>query len=204
MQIAIIGAGNIGGTLARQLAASGHKVRLGVRDSGAQRVLDLVSDIGTGIEATSPSQAVAGADVTVFAVPGAAVAEMLPEISAALNRKVIIDATNNMTPGSSLNSLQVFSSAVPTASVYRAFNTLGWENFANPMFGSVQADLFYCGSAGDGQKLVEQVIEAVGLRPIYVGGPDQVGVVDGVAALWFALVFGQKHPRRLAFKVLAD
>ena len=44
----------------------------------------------------------------------------------------------------------------------------------------------------------------VGLRPIYVGGPEQVDTVDAITSLWFALVFGQKRPRHLAFKLLSD
>ena len=116
----------------------------------------------------------------------------------------MIDATNNLTPGESLNSLGQLAASVPSAPAFWAFSTLGWENFANPSFGGTQADLFYCGPQGDAQKAITQLIQDVGLRPIYVGGNDQVGVVDGVARLWSALVFGQKQPRHLAFKVLTD
>jgi predicted dinucleotide-binding enzyme len=49
---------------------------------------------------------------------------------------------------------------------------------------------------------VERLIADVGLHPVYVGGPEQAGVVDGVASLWFALALGQRQGRRLAFKVL--
>lgn len=64
------------------------------------------------------------------------------------------------------------------------------------------ADLFYCGPEGPGKGLVEELITAVGLRPLYVGGPDQAHVLDGVLILWATLVRGQKMPRTLAFKVL--
>ena len=63
-------------------------------------------------------------------------------------------------------------------------------------------DLFYCGDSGEGQRQVDQLIADIGLRPIYVGGRDQVDVIDGLTRLWFALAFNQGYGRRLAFKLL--
>jgi hypothetical protein len=50
---------------------------------------------------------------------------------------------------------------------------------------------------------VEDLIRAVGLRPVYAGdGAHEV--VDGVLRLWFALAIGQGRGRHLAFRVLDD
>ncbi len=46
------------------------------------------------------------------------------------------------------------------------------------------------------------MITAIGLRPIYLGGVEQVGLVDAIGTLWFALAIGQHKGRHLAFKVL--
>ena len=70
------------------------------------------------------------------------------------------------------------------------------------MFGNIQADLFYCGPAGVGQDIIENLIRDVGLRPMRVGDLSQVGLVDTIGSLWFALVLGQGMGRHLAFKVL--
>jgi 8-hydroxy-5-deazaflavin:NADPH oxidoreductase len=51
------------------------------------------------------------------------------------------------------------------------------------------------------RRAVEELVEAVGLRPVHLGGGKHE-VVDGVLRLWFALVMEQKHGRHLAFKVL--
>lgn len=40
------------------------------------------------------------------------------------------------------------------------------------------------------------------MRPIWVGGTDQVGVIDGVLMLWYTLA--QKRGRRIAFKLIAE
>ena len=37
-----------------------------------------------------------------------------------------------------------------------------------------------------------------------VGDIDAVDVVDGVGRLWLTLVFRQGHPRRIAFRMLAE
>ncbi len=47
------------------------------------------------------------------------------------------------------------------------------------------------------------MISDVGLRPIRLGDADQVGLVDSVGSLWFALALGQGKGRHLAFKVLS-
>ena len=102
-----------------------------------------------------------------------------------------------------MNSFATFQTYTPQAQLYRAFNSLGWENFADPVFDGIQADLFYCGPDGDTREVAEQMIVDVGLRPIRLGDVEQVGLVDSVGSLWFALVFGQGKGRHLAFKVLS-
>jgi 8-hydroxy-5-deazaflavin:NADPH oxidoreductase len=203
VRIAVIGTGNIGGTLARKWAAAGHTVILGVRDPASARVQDLISGAAGGTSVESIADAAKAADVSVFAVPGAAMGEMVRSLAADLGGKIVVDATNNMA-GGPLNAFAHIAGHAPTALAVRAFNSLGWENFAEPDFGGVPADLFFCGPDGEPRNTVEGLIRDVGLGPVYVGGVDQVEVVDSVTRLWFALVFGQKRPRHLAFKVLTD
>jgi hypothetical protein len=47
----------------------------------------------------------------------------------------------------------------------------------------------------------EEVIEGVGLRPVY-GGEDQEALVDALFQLWIALAIKQGRGRRLAFGLL--
>jgi 8-hydroxy-5-deazaflavin:NADPH oxidoreductase len=83
------------------------------------------------------------------------------------------------------------SGAAPGALVARAFSSLGWENFAEPNLDGVAADLLWCGPDGAAEARVEGLISEVGLRPVRVGGLDQLGLVDMLVGLWFALAFGQ-------------
>ena len=65
MQIAIIGAGNVGGALARGLAAKGHALTLGVRDAAKASALAAA----TGAALATPAAAAAGAEVVILALP---------------------------------------------------------------------------------------------------------------------------------------
>ncbi|MBI1259207.1 MAG: NAD(P)H-binding protein [Chloroflexi bacterium] len=198
MQIAILGAGNIGGTIGEKWAQAGHTVKFGVRDPQKPELQSLVKSLGANTSAASIADAIKSAEVVLFAIPGRIMADTIAANAQALDGKILIDATNNM-GADSVNSFPAFKQHTPNASLYRTFNCYGWENFKNPIPG---ADLFYAGTDGAAKKTIEQLISDVGLHPVYVGGVDQAGLLDGVLGLWFALAGGQKMGRKLAFKVL--
>ena len=78
---------------------------------------------------------------------------------------------------------------------------LGWENLDNPDFGDLKADLFYCGDEA-GRATLDQIISDLGLDPVYLGGVEQVDLVEGMTDMWFNLALRQKMGRRIAFKLL--
>lgn len=201
--IGVVGAGNIGGTLGKRWAAQGHRVLFGVRDPGAEQVQALLETVEGDATAVSVGDAIARARVVVFAIPGKVLIETVGAHRAALDGKIVIDSTNNV-GAETMHSVEMFRRTTPRVQLFRAFNSLGWENFANPTYGDVQVDLFYCGDEGEARTAVHQLIADVGLRPIYLGGLDQSDVLDGVTRLWFALAFGRGYGRRIAFKLLAD
>ncbi|MFN8026023.1 MAG: NAD(P)-binding domain-containing protein [Acidimicrobiia bacterium] len=198
--IAVIGTGNLGATLARRWRAAGHRIVIGARDPGAEKVVALVGELGGDSAAAPVADAVAAADVVVVATPGAAVPELAASLGPALAGTVVIDATNHM-GGDRLHHMDAWSEQAPAALAFRAFNTLGWENFAEPDHDGGAADLLVCGPEA-GRDTVEGLVHDVGLRPVWIGDADQADVLDGVTRLWFALVFGQGRDRRTAFRVL--
>jgi hypothetical protein len=203
MKITVLGTGNIGGTLGRRWAAKGHAVQFGARDATGDKYQALLESI-EGQAAVAPiAEVLAFGEVITLAIPGAAVDDIVAQYGQALDGKIIIDATNSIGQPQ-LNSLDAIAAKAPKASRFRAFNSLGWENFDRPQLGGLQVDLFYCGDPGPAQQTVHGLIADIGLRPIYIGGMEQVEVVDNLARLWFALVFGQGYGRRLAFKLLME
>ena len=188
MRIAVIGAGNIGRTLGGKWVTAGHQVVYGVRSPGAP-------------DTAAVADAVATAEVVTLAVPGAAAKDVLAALGAALAGKVVIDATNDIEGTGKLHALgELTDGAHPV----RAFNTLGWENLADPIFDGVTADLFYAAEDGHANEVAHRLIADVGLRPVWLGGVDAFDLVDSLTQLWFTLAFQRKLGRRLAFKMLVD
>ncbi len=201
LNVAVLGAGNIGGTLGRTWAKAGHEITFGVSDPRGAKAQAVRADLGDTARVSTVAEALAAGDVVLLAVPGGAMDETIRANKAQLDGKILIDAANRMGDPRP-DSLATFQAETPRAKTYRAFNTLGWENFADPVIGGVQADLFFCGPDGDSRATVERLIADIGLRPIWVGDNDQIGVVDGLLRLWFALAVGQGKGRHLAFKML--
>jgi predicted dinucleotide-binding enzyme len=202
LTIAVLGAGNIGSTLGKKWTHAGHQVRFGVRDPSGKHAQALRAELGDQAAIGTLEDALQGKfDVVLVALPGAAVESIAQQYASQLDGHIIIDAANRMGEDS-MHNLAPFQQHAPQAHLYRAFNSLGWENFAEPIFDGIQADLFYCGPDGDTRTIVERLISDVGLRPVYLGGNEQMKLLDSIAALWFTLALGQKKGRHLAFKVL--
>lgn len=186
MRIAVIGAGNIGRTLGAKWVTAGHQVVYGVRSPDTP-------------DTASVADAVAVAEVVTLAVPGTATKEVLAKLGTALEGKVVIDATNDIQGSGKLHALEQLTQG---AHPVRAFNTLGWENYADPVFDGVTADLFYAAEEGRAKEVADRLIADVGLRPVWLGGVDVFDLVDSLTQLWFTLALQRKLGRRLAFKML--
>lgn len=120
MKIAIVGAGNIGGTIGDRWATAGYDVVYGLRNPSKRK------------DAKPIGQALDGAEAVLLALPGSATVEFVRENAKALDGKLIVDATNNFR-AAKFNSWAELAPAVPNAQLYRAFNTLGSGIFVNPL-----------------------------------------------------------------------
>jgi predicted dinucleotide-binding enzyme len=91
MKIGIIGAGNIGATVAQKLAAGGHEVKL-ANSRGPETIRDLARELG--VLAVTREEAVNDVDVVVLSIPFAGypgLADLFKDVSAGV---AIIDTSN--------------------------------------------------------------------------------------------------------------
>ncbi|WP_426108724.1 NADPH-dependent F420 reductase [Pseudomonas sp. TWR1-1-4] len=95
MKIGIIGAGNIGATLARKLAAGGHEVKL-ANSKGPQSIQSLANEIG--VNAVTKEEAVSEVDVVILSIPFASYPDLKQTLSNVPETTVVID-TSNYYPG---------------------------------------------------------------------------------------------------------
>src|SRR3954465_2426041 len=154
--IAVIGSGNIGGTIGEKWRRAGHDVAFASRSPAPPRTVAI-------------PDAIAGAEVVLLAVPGAAVPELLREHGGALDGRVVVDATNDI-GGERLHHAEAYAYA-PGARFVRAFNTLGYELFEDPAIDGEVADLFWCGPH---DAALEQLLADVGPRPVRIGDIDAI------------------------------
>lgn len=95
MKIGIIGAGNIGATLARKLAACGHEVKL-ANSKDPQSIQNLANEIG--VHAVTKEDAVSEVDVVILSIPFAKYPDLKQTLSHVPEKIVVID-TSNYYPG---------------------------------------------------------------------------------------------------------
>jgi predicted dinucleotide-binding enzyme len=91
MKIGIIGAGHIGGTLARRLSALGHDVSV-ANSRGPDSLADLAKE--TGAKAVTLRDAARDKDVVIVSIPEKSVPDLPRDLFAGNDRTVIIDTGN--------------------------------------------------------------------------------------------------------------
>jgi predicted dinucleotide-binding enzyme len=95
MKIGIIGAGNIGGTLARHLVKLGHNVSV-ANSRGPESLAAFASEIGA--TAVSMADAVKGAELVIVSIPPKAVTKLPRDLFAGAAENVVIVDTGNYYP----------------------------------------------------------------------------------------------------------
>jgi predicted dinucleotide-binding enzyme len=197
--LAVLGTGNVGRTLARAWVDAGVDVTLAGRDPG--RTADAAATAGA--TPATPADAVAQATVVVVAVPSVGLDDATRVLADVRPGTLVIDATNGRVDGrpTPVSARKAIESAAPQAVYVRAFNSTAWENMGDPVLDGEPVDLLWCGPDGEVAATVDALVRAVGMRPVHIGGAEHTDALDGVTAVWFALVFGRGLGRRISFRV---
>lgn len=201
MRIAVLGAGNVGGILGRRWADAGHDVSFGVRQPAEGAAAVKGGDmLPARARVVSPAEAVKGAEVVVLATPWNAVRDALKEAGAntgALDGLVLIDATNPLTPELTLDTGPAGESAaervqawVPNARVVKAFNTTGFNNMQNPVYGGAATAMFYAGNDASAKRVTHDLATALGFEAFDTGNLTQARLLERLAVLWISLAYG--------------
>ena len=208
MRIAIIGAGDVGGTLGRRWAELGHSVIFGSRDPSSARLTDLLEKSGENASAKSLSQAAAEGEVVVLATPWPAAEEAL-RAAGDLRGKPLLDCTNPLKPdlsglavGQTTSAAEQIAGWAKGARVVKIFNTTGFPNMADPRFGGVPATMFYAGDDAGAKAIAGKLAAELGFEPVDAGPLRQARLLEPLAMLWISLAFGQKLGTGIAFKLL--
>jgi 8-hydroxy-5-deazaflavin:NADPH oxidoreductase len=206
MRLTIIGAGNVGATLARAFAGKGHEIILAARDTGSPRVQAALGTLGDQARALSVAEAVAAADAVVLATPWEGTQAALSS-AGDLGGKVLVDCTNPLGPGFSLTLGHTTSGAeqvaawAPGARVVKAFNTTGYDNMADPRYPEAPATMFICGDDAEAKQVVSRLAEDISFEAVDCGPLTQARLLEPLAVLWITLAVSGMG-RDFAFRLM--
>jgi predicted dinucleotide-binding enzyme len=182
MKIGIIGAGRIGGTLARLFARAGHDVALS-NSRGPASLAETVETINreagsSRVRATTADEAAEFGELVLLAAPWRSL-DKLPNAET-LRGKIVVDAMNPygasgqvVDLGASTSSEEV-AKRLPASRVVKAFNTIYWEHLARQ--GSTDLPLerrravFIAGDDTAAKRVVAKLIEEIGFAAVDTGG----------------------------------
>jgi predicted dinucleotide-binding enzyme len=208
MKIAIIGAGNVGGTLGKGWAARGHQIFYGVQRPQDAKVGELLQATGHGARAGSPAEAAAFAEVVLFATPWQA-AEAAVKSAGELAGKIVIDVTNPLKPdlsglalGYTTSAAEQVASWAKGAKVCKAFNTTGFNIMADPLINGIRTVMFVCGDDAAAKAAVLGLARDLGFEAIDAGKLTQARLLEPWAMLWISLAFSTLAGRDFGFALL--
>jgi NADPH-dependent F420 reductase len=212
MKIAVIGAGNVGGTLGKRWAKAGHEVAFGVRNPSEARVAALLRESGPSARAALVPEAARQAAVVVLTVPWENAQEALAA-AGDLRGRILIDATNpvaltaeglrqGLVIGHTTSAAEEVARWAEGARVVKAFNTTGWQNMADPLYGSQGLSMLLCGDDAEARKVVADLARQLGFEPVDVGPLRSARYLEAVAMLWIDMAILQGFGTNFGFQVV--
>jgi 8-hydroxy-5-deazaflavin:NADPH oxidoreductase len=175
MDIGIIGAGHIGGSLTRRLTGLGHVVA--VANSRAPETLaDLSAE--TGATAVWAHEAAIGADLVIVSIPEKNVVDLAPGIVAGAKPGAPIIETNNYYPRERDGLIATIEAGTPESvwvseqlgvPVFKAFNGIFWKHLLEgglPPGSPGRIALPVAGDAAAGKQVVFDLVNQLGFDPV--------------------------------------
>jgi hypothetical protein len=176
-KIGFIGAGKIGGTLAKLWTQAGYRVMLSARDLGPVR--ELAAQLGPNASVGTPAEAAAWGEVVVVSVPYGALPQIGRDYAAQLKGKVVLDTCNPYLERDGDMAKEALEKGtgvmdplyLPGTRLVRAFNAINYEALASEAHRAgepIGIEL----AADDPQALAiaKQLVIAAGFEPVVVGG----------------------------------
>ncbi len=156
-KILIIGKGNVGSSLKKGLDREKFEVR------------------SVGNDPDQVSKLAEWGELIILAVPYPAIDEVVQTISGKVSNKIIIDATNALTPdyelavGYTTSGAEELQKKIPSAKVVKAFNTVFAEHMSTGKLKDKRLTVFAAGNDSAAKKEVLHIAEAIGFDAVDSG-----------------------------------
>jgi predicted dinucleotide-binding enzyme len=181
MKIGIIGAGMIGGTLARRLAQLGHDVAI-ANSRGPETLAALASEVGA--RAVTVAEAARSGEVVIVTIPQKAVTNLPSNLFADVPRDVVVIDTGNYYPARD-GSIPPIEQGQPESvwvadrigrPVIKALNTIFFKSLlekGTPRGTAGRVAIPVAGDEAGAKAKVMQLIEELGFDAVDAGGLDE-------------------------------
>jgi predicted dinucleotide-binding enzyme len=182
VKIGIIGAGNIGGTLARRFSELGHEVFV-ANSRGPETLADVVAE--TGAKPVTVEQAARSGDVVVVTIPERKIEGLPRDLFAGVPASVVVIDTGNYYPRQRDGRIEAIEAGMPESvwvskqlgrPVIKAFNDIYAEhlgNFGKPKGTPGRIALPVAGDDERAKGVVMQLVDELGFDPVDTGALDE-------------------------------
>lgn len=182
-QVAVIGLGNIGATVATNLTKGNRSVI--VADKTFEKANQLSQKLGSLVQPATIADAIKQADIVVLAIYFDPIKEFLKTYATELQGKIIVDPSNPIAPdekggfkkiiGADESAGQILSTLLPNdAKLAKALGTLGAASLASASFQTPEKAVeFYATDDNSIDAEIEDLICDNGFEPLRVGGLNQ-------------------------------
>jgi 8-hydroxy-5-deazaflavin:NADPH oxidoreductase len=208
MNIGVIGAGNVGGTLGKRWAKNGHRLVFASGHPNSEKMQRLIAEAAPNARCGSDADAAKSSEVVLVSTPWDAAQEAL-QSAGDLSGKILIDATNPLLPGleglsfgCNISAGEKLAEWARGAKVVKAFNTVGSNIMADPQFEAGRVAMFYCGDDPQAKDVVAGLITELGFEAFDAGPLKQARVLEPFAMLWITLAMKFGYGRDIAFGFL--
>lgn len=206
--VAMIGTGNVGGSLGPALAELGYPVIYGSRDPERESVRDLVARSGENASAAGQREAAERAEIVILAVPGPALEEVSRKIGD-LDGKIVVEMSGGLKRVAADGYLELVSDSTnserfqswhPTARVVRMLIPTSIF-FADPLMLGTPPTVPIAGDDPRAKEAVARMIFDVGLDP-WDAGPLRFSRVFDAVGLMSLVPLQQRRQEGYELKFL--
>lgn len=181
MNIGIIGAGNIGGMLARQLSKVGHKVFV-ANSRGPETLEDLARE--TGATPVTAKEAARRGEIVIVTIPLKNIADLPSDLFSDISDNVVVIDTCNYYPQQRDGRIEAIENGTPESrwveqqigrSVVKAFNNMRAQHqvdLAKPQGDPDRRSLPVSGDDPRAKQIVMKLVDQLGFDPVDNDGLD--------------------------------
>lgn len=209
MKVGIIGAGNLGTGLAKQLIKKNHEVMLSFsRDR--EKLQRAASSLGA--KAGSAAEAAAFGEVVILATPWIAAQEALKQAGQSLEGKILWDCTNALKPdmsglliGTTTSGGEEVSKLAPQARVVKAIPPFAeLLRSSSVLIGGGRSTVFVCSDDEGARRVVAGLVRDIGADPVDAGALAMARYAEPTGMLLAQLAYFRGLGARIGLSLLRE